>query len=107
MRFKYKIIHVPGKQLVAADALSRAPLGPENNTERNTLERECQVYIDYVIEHIPATKTKLDQIKDMQNRDGTTRQLRAYTDKGWPVHRTAVPENLLQYWPYRTDIRVS
>ena len=52
MRFTYKIIPVPGKQLVAADALSRAPLGPEDSTECDSLERECQVYIDHVMEHM-------------------------------------------------------
>lgn len=70
-----EIIHVPGKQLVAADALLRVPLGPENTTECKSLDREYKFDIDYVMELIPATKTKLNQIKDIQNRDGTMRQL--------------------------------
>ena len=72
-----------------------------------TTWKECQVYIDHVMEHIPATKTKLEQIKNLQNRDGTMTQLRAYTDRGWPVQRKAVPELLLPYWPYRADIHVA
>ena len=47
---------------------------------------ECQVYINYIVDHLPATKTKLEEIKNMQNRDATMKQLRAYTDKRWPLH---------------------
>lgn len=71
------------------------------------MEKECQVFIDYVIEHIPSTKTNLDHIKDMQSRDRTMKQLKVYMDKGWPVHRKALPENLLQFWSFRADMHVA
>ena len=77
MRFRYKIIPVQGKQLVTADALSQIPLCPDSSKESDTLERECKVYIDYVMEHLPASKTKLEQTREKQNRDATMTQLRA------------------------------
>lgn len=52
VRFKYKISHVSGKQLVAAAALSQAPLGPENSMESDILKRECEVNIDHAVEKI-------------------------------------------------------
>lgn len=107
VRFKCSIIHVPGKQLVTADSLSRASLGPENSTECDSLEKECEVYIDHLMEQLHATKTKLEHIKDLQNGDGTMRQLRVYTDRGWLVHRKAVPELLIPYWPHRADIHMA
>lgn len=38
--------------------------------EDDTLENECEINIDYELEKIPAIKIKLDQIRDMQNKDG-------------------------------------
>lgn len=60
-------INYTGKQPVAADPLSQLPLGPESTIESDTIEGECEIYIGCVMEQIPATKTKLDWIRDMQN----------------------------------------
>lgn len=57
---------VPGKQKVVVDALSSALLGPESTMENEPLERECEVYIDHIMEYIPATKMKLDQIRSVR-----------------------------------------
>lgn len=71
LRFKYHISYVPGKQLVAADALSRAPMGPEKSRENDTLQDECKVFVDFVVQQLPATQTKLKQIQEMQSKDLT------------------------------------
>lgn len=107
LRYKYNIMYVPGKQLVTADALSRAPSGPEKSTENETLEDECRVFVDLIVQQIPATKTKLKQIQEMQNEDLTCQQLRQYTQKGWPDHQKTVSEHLVPYWSHRADIHVA
>lgn len=65
LRFKYHISYVTGKQLVAADALSQAPMGPEKLRENDTLD-ECKVFVDFVVQKLPATQTKQKQIQEMQ-----------------------------------------
>lgn len=103
LRFKYNIIHVPGKQLVTADALSRAPSGPEKSIEVD----ESKVFVDLIVQQIPATSAKLKQIQEMQNEDSVCQQVKQYTQKGWPEHQKAVSEHLMPYWSHRADIHVA
>lgn len=107
LRFSFNIIHVPGKNLVTTDALSRALLPTIPTVAEQTLESECKVYIDSIVQNIPTTKTKLDQIKEAQNKNGICIRLRWFTENGWPENRKAVPENLCQYWAERADLHVA
>nr|XP_055037759.1 uncharacterized protein K02A2.6-like [Misgurnus anguillicaudatus] len=102
LRFNFNIIHVPGKNLITADALSRAPL-PATATEAELdLERECKAYLDSVVDSLPATPTKLEQIKGALTSDDICKRLSRYIANGWPGHRRDVPEQLLSYWPHRS-----
>ena len=44
MRYQFSIYHVPGKNLVTADALSRAP-SSEATEEDNSLKEEVEAYV--------------------------------------------------------------
>lgn len=107
LRFNYKIIHVPGKQLITADALSKAPQGLDNREADSSLENECCAYVDHVLQHLPATVSKLAHIREVQSTDSICKQLKTYTEKGWPPHRRSVPEHLLPFWPERNDIHTA
>ena len=64
MRFSFTITHVPGKELVIADTLSRAPAGEAIQAE-NLLEEESRAYVNLVLESIPATE-RLEEIRRHQ-----------------------------------------
>ena len=66
---------MPGKNLITADTLSRAPLSAILTKAEKDLEKECKAYVDIVMVQIPATTSKLDQIKEAQNKDDTCRRL--------------------------------
>ena len=102
LRFNFNIIHVPGKNLITADALSRAPLPATATEAEQDLEKECKAYLDSVVESLPATPTKLEQIKSAQTSDNTCKRLRRYIANGWPEHRRDMHELLLPYWPERS-----
>lgn len=52
MRFQYAISHIPGKELITADALSRAPVSEENVE----LESEVSAYVSLVTNSLLATE---------------------------------------------------
>ena len=52
-RYNYTIQHVPGKQLYAADMLSRAPVLPAEN---HPLQEEVETFVEGVTSALPATQ---------------------------------------------------
>ena len=70
MRFKYTISHVPGKSLVVADMLSRAPTDSVT-AEDEKLTQETDIYVNMVMNNLPATDKRLVEIKEAQDSDTT------------------------------------
>ena len=67
MRFTYTISHVPGKNLTVADTLSRAPVSsptPEDTQFNSAID----AYVDLMIQGLPATEKRLQQIQQAQNK---------------------------------------
>ncbi|KAL2096766.1 hypothetical protein ACEWY4_005973 [Coilia grayii] len=106
LRFNFNIIHVPGKNLITADTLSRTPLPATGTEVEHNLEKECQAYLDSVVDSLPATPTKLDQIKSALHSDDACKRLSRYIANGWPEHRRNVHELLQPYWPDRSCLHV-
>ena len=104
LRFNFNIIHVPGKNLLTADALYRTPLPATATEAEQDLEKECKAYLDSVVESLPATSTKLEQIKSAQTSDDTCKRLSRYIAHGWPKLRRGVHHMLLPYWPERSAL---
>ena len=62
MRFSFTILHVPGKSLLAADTLSRAPCS--DPVDKDTLlQQETAVYVNTVVQSLPATERQLERIR--------------------------------------------
>ena len=55
MRFHFTISHVPGKELVIADFLSRAPESTVSTADE-LLQQEATAYVDFVMQQLPATE---------------------------------------------------
>lgn len=68
MRFKYTVAHVPGKELVVVDALSRAPSSHHVHNEDMEFGAEIQAYVDMIVGNIPMSEPKMrGQSKKMRN----------------------------------------
>ena len=63
MRYAYTISHVPGKNLVAADALSRSPSVRPLTADESQFAEEVSVQLNLIMGHIPATETRLAEIR--------------------------------------------
>ena len=94
MRYRYTISHVPGESIITADLPSRKPI-PRDETDR-VLEKETKAYFNMIIEHIPATEERLEEIKEAQAEDEICKELIRYCELGWP-DKQSVPDVLKQY----------
>ena len=83
MRYRFTIYHVPGKSLITADALSRAPASDPTDGD-HLLRDEVEAYVDIVLQSIPATEKRLDEIHTHQDKDEIIRQMMTFCQKGWP-----------------------
>ncbi|UYV73012.1 K02A2.6-like [Cordylochernes scorpioides] len=63
MRYSYKIVHTPGKNLIVADALSRSPRMKVGTQE---LEEELCAYVQQVVSFMPISDVRVKEIKKNQ-----------------------------------------
>lgn len=89
MRFDFTIAHVPGKDLVMADALSRAP-SREPNREEQIFQQETRAFIDTIVQSLPATEERLAEIKACQEKDPVCKQIVEYCQTGWPDKKSVI-----------------
>ena len=68
MLFKFTISHVPGRDLLMADALSRAPCG-KFQEEDILLEKETAAYACQMVQSLPAKQKQIAQLKRHQEED--------------------------------------
>ena len=102
MRYSFEIFYIPGKQLVAADALSRKPL---HYDEKDELEEETTAYVRFVTENIPLTDVYLKKVLREQRIDPVCMALREYIESGWPNKNQLIPE-LKTYWSVQDELSV-
>ena len=102
-RFSYNIHHVPGKDLHAADTLSRAPL---SSTEHDQgLEELAELLMATHIQLIPASKERLETYRRAQHSDPTCSMVMEHCRKGWPDKRTLTADVKL-YWSVRGELTI-
>ena len=83
MRLQFSISHVPGKELVIADTLSRAPAADPTPAEER-LQKETKVFINTILTNLPATEERIDTIKELQLQDPVCQHISVYCQSGWP-----------------------
>ena len=62
--------HVPGKNLVIADVLSRAP-SQQQTVEDKELNREVDMYVEAIFSNLPASDARIKQVQTSQDKDLT------------------------------------
>ncbi len=95
MKFKFDIVHVPGKQLITADTLSRAPVKCTFTQKEEEDEEEVKVIVDAMVQALPATDARLTTIIKNQKADPICEKVIQYCETEWPG-KHALPAELGQ-----------
>ena len=105
MRFHIKeLVHVPGKQLYVADTLSR--MQPQNRIPKPTIpDEEMNIYIASILEGIPISDQKLQQVRDAQDEDEVCRKIKTYCQESWP-ERYQLNDVIKPYWTEREQLSI-
>ena len=102
MRYSFTIHHVPGKDLVTADALSRVPVHSASTAEL-ALQADVDGFVALTTDSLPATDQRL---RRSAARGSVCNQLITYCAQGWPSH-DALPDPLKHFWPSRGDLTLT
>lgn len=105
MRYSYQVIYTAGKNLTTADALSRAPVGAPQASDLQ-LETDARIFVQSVIDGLPATQGRLVEIKTKQQEDQVCRQVMQYCLDGWPADKNKVDPDVRPYYQVRDDLSV-
>ena len=89
--------------MTTADTLSRAPL--QSLTPADTqLRDDCDAYVALEIANLPATESRLEQIREALKQDEICQLLIRYCEYGWPAEVTGP---IKQYLPVKSELTVT
>ncbi|MCY3930012.1 MAG: RNase H-like domain-containing protein, partial [Acidobacteria bacterium] len=104
MRYRFTISHVPGKSLVIADTLSRAPLSDMTLADHD-FNAEVEAYVNTVRQTLPASEKQLMNIHHQQERDEICQQIVTYCNTSWP-NQTELPAPIRPYLSVASELTV-
>lgn len=104
MRFQFTISHIPGKNLIIADALSRAPVSTPTRADE-VLQQETTLYVNSVIDSLSAPEARLQEIKQHQEADEACQQIVQFCQSGWPA-KSSLSSEVKPYFPLSAELSV-
>ena len=105
MQFDYSIIHVHGAELKIADALSRSPVSSVSDAD-NDFQNEVSAYVDLLVQNLPATDKRLQEIQKAQDEDTIYSQIKYFCRNGW-LHKSKIRGPLKRFIPVKDELSVS
>ena len=100
-RYDVNLIYKPGKEMYAADTLSRAHL-PTQSKE----DEDLTTCINSVVTSLPVSDEKLHKLQQETSKDTMLSTLTNIIKDGWPNHKENVPLEVRQCWPVRDLLTV-
>ena len=100
-KYDLTVHHKPGKEIQAADTLSRLHLNEVDNTHEAF---DAQVHL--VVTNLPVSDQKMSDLQACTTSDPDMQQLIAVIKEGWPDHRDSCPPAVKPFWNYRDELSV-
>ena len=104
MRFSPTVKYVPGKDLVLADALSRAPM-PCHPLD-SQLAEEVEAYME-MVEKKSVGPEGLNQLRKATDEDKTMQSVIAFTRTGWPKYSKELTPELRKFFELQAHLSVT
>ena len=106
LRFNIEsMIHVPGKVMYTSDTLSRLMARKSVSKDVNKLNEETEAYVCSILDSLPVSDVKLQQIIEAQDNDEVCKAIKQYCFENWP-ERHLLPSAIHPYWTDRADLTV-
>jgi len=101
-KYELDVHHIPGKDMLIADFLSRAYLSRHKKQDQIFDDLEHINQLDYV----NVSATTQNQLQNATKADATLMELMLVVQQGWPDDRSLVPVSIRQYYTFRDEITV-
>ena len=105
MRFNFTVNYKPGPQMYTADTLSRDPVDHSEDADE-VLEEEISFFVSEVIQTLPCSSIKLQELENAQRQDGVLNKVAQMCTEGWPTHQPQDNE-LKKFWTEKENITVA
>ena len=99
-KYSLKIVHVPGKHIPVADALSRKyiPALPDDNPGP-----DIQIH---TILHLPVSDQKMQQLQQATSDDSQLQALSSTILHGWPETKEQCPPSISEFFTFRDELAI-
>ena len=95
-KYDFEEKYMPGKNIVLADILFRASI-----SEALT---EMEFWSSNAVHEFVAWKSLLEKVKRATEEDATIQALKQVISEGWPNEKTALPQEVRQYFAVRGEL---
>lgn len=102
-KYDIELIYKSGKQLIIADALSRAYI--KEQTSEN-FDNEIQAQVCLIVSELNVTKEKLNEITSETLKDQELISLKKVILKGWPKNHKKLKDYIRPYAKYKEELTI-
>ena len=92
--------------MVISDTLSRAPIICEQSNQVELSCYETENFVDLVLDNLPATDTRIQEIINKQSADQMCRILKSYCENEWPERKSDLADFMKPYWSLQGEITI-
>ena len=103
LKYGFEAEYIPGKQLIDADAFSRAPL-EFTADDFPDIANQANKHINTVIEQIHVSNERIEEIKRNTKIDSVLSKVRLSIEQGWPNSKNECDTDIKPYWEHRQDL---
>lgn len=101
--YDLEVVYKPGRKLLVADMLSRAPLC---HKEESRLDREIKIHVGLIKSSLAISQPMLKQIVNETALDKTMQQVRLFIQGQWPENKKKLRPEIQALWNYRHELSV-